>query len=209
MAEKRIIICDKNLLVREGLKAIVAKFPKFSVIAESSNFEDLQAQLIVLKPDLLILDPSSISDAEFMRIRTNFSSTHVLCISDIVDTTNVRSSISRGVDGYIFKDCDKHEVEEAIEATSVGEKFFCGKAIEVLEDRNVPENCQPLKVSSREAEIIRLIAEGLTNKEIADRLCLSSHTITTHRKNIMTKLGLTNTAGLVLYAIRENLVKAN
>ena len=90
---------------------------------------------------------------------------------------------------------------------------MCGKiASAVLEDKSssVTEyTCEGLNISDREMEIIKLIAEGLSNKEVADKLFLSTHTVTTHRKNIMNKLGLNNTAGLVLFAVRENLISPN
>src|SRR4029079_8731683 len=93
-----------------------------------------------------------------------------------------------------------------------GETFMCGKiASAVLENKAVAadSSCEGLNISDREMEIIKLIAEGLSNKEVADKLFLSTHTVTTHRKNIMNKLGVNNTAGLVLFAIRNNIVTPN
>lgn len=208
MSAQRIIICDKNLLVREGIKSILRQSSDFSVAGEAVDLEELLSQLCICNPNLLIIDPASISDSAFVELCSR-KGMNILCISETVDVQRVKMAIARGIHGYVFKDCDRQEIIDAVVAVSRKEKFFCGKALEVLENKPNPANCQPVKISDREAEIVRLIAEGLTNKEIADRLCLSSHTITTHRKNIMTKLGLANTASLVLYAIRENLVKAN
>ncbi len=91
---------------------------------------------------------------------------------------------------------------------------MCSKIVSnILEEEKLEfsteSSCHGLHISDREMEIVKLIAEGLSNKEVADKLFLSTHTVTTHRKNIMSKLGVNNTAGLVLFAVRENLVSPN
>ena len=92
---------------------------------------------------------------------------------------------------------------------------MCGKIVNSIlnndakTNRNTDYSCEGMNISDREIEIITLIAEGFSNKEVADKLFLSTHTVTTHRKNIMNKLGVNNTAGLVLFAVRENLVSPN
>jgi len=102
---------------------------------------------------------------------------------------------------------------EAIYKTANGEKFMCGKIVsDILEtaSSNVAQySCEGLNVSDREMEIIKLIAEGLSNKEVADKLFLSTHTVTTHRKTFLNKLVVNNTSDLVLFALRENLVSPN
>jgi DNA-binding CsgD family transcriptional regulator len=104
-----------------------------------------------------------------------------------------------------------------LEETFNGNKFFCGQILETIQRANIDVNdidfdsftCEPVVLSDRENEIIKLIAEGNTNPQIADLLFLSSHTVNTHRKNIMTKLGVKNTAGIVMYAVKTNLVSPN
>jgi DNA-binding NarL/FixJ family response regulator len=205
-----VIICEPSVLVREGLKSILSSQLKLHVVSESVEFEALSRDLLLHKPQLLILDPFCVTPDQLKYLTDTFKETYFLCIAADTGSSAIKACLSTGVNGFIFKDCDRTEVEDAINATSMGEKFFCGKAIEALTSNSDSRiNCQPLRVSGREAEIIKLIAEGLTNKQIADRLCLSGHTVTTHRKNIMNKLGLTSTAGLVMYAIRENLIQAN
>lgn len=89
---------------------------------------------------------------------------------------------------------------------------MCGKIVtDILQDatETTTSTCEGLNISEREMEIIKLVAEGFSNKEVADKLFLSTHTVTTHRKNIMNKLGVNNTAGLVLFAVRENLISPN
>lgn len=202
-----VIICDKSVLVREGVRSILTSEGSFRVVGECSCFEELNGQMLFLHPRVLVLDPASVSVSQIKSIAANFN-TSILCVSEPANSSSIKEYLSTGISCFIFKDCDRKEILDAAIAASSGEKFFCGKAIEALtSETQSPVNCLPVKVSAREAEIIRLIAEGLTNKEIAERLCLSGHTITTHRKNIMGKLGLTSTAGLVMFAIRENIIQ--
>ena len=126
-------------------------------------------------------------------------------------------AIEAGVKSHVLSVCSAKEIKEAVYATAKGEKFFCGTIVEAMVDANEETleegapatSCDPVKISDRELEIIKNIAQGYTNKEIADRLFISTHTVMTHRKNIMSKLGINNTAGLVIYAVKENLVEPN
>src|SRR5690606_35251920 len=101
--------------------------------------------------------------------------------------------------------------------TGEGKKFFCGQILETIQRASIDINdidvdalsCEPVSLSEREVQIIKMIAEGLTNAQIAEDLFLSNHTINTHRKNILSKLGIKNTAGIVMYAVKMNLVSPN
>ena len=125
-------------------------------------------------------------------------------------------SVRAGIDSYIKKSCDIPEVVDAIESTSKGKSFYCGKilekirkeSIDISEMNNIDLSCDAVALSRREKEILTLISEGLTNSKIAEILFLSSHTITTHRKNIMSKLSK-NTAGIVMYAVKSGIVSPN
>ena len=115
------------------------------------------------------------------------------------------------------KDCDIAEIIDSVYETAKGNKFFCGTILETIKNESIDINkaefkslaCAPVAITERELEIITLIAEGYTNQEIAEKLFLSTHTINTHRKNIMSKLGVANTAGIVMYAVKCNLVSPN
>ena len=118
---------------------------------------------------------------------------------------------------YVKKDCELSEIVNAVLETKKGNKFFCGQILETIQKAQIDVNdidfesfsCEAVILSERENEIIVLIAEGYTNNKIAELLFLSNHTITTHRKNIMSKLGVKNTAGIVMYAVKTNLVSPN
>ena len=118
---------------------------------------------------------------------------------------------------YVKKDCDLSEIVNAVLETKKGNKFFCGQILETIQKAQIDVNdidfesfsCDAVILSERENEIIILIAEGYTNNKIAELLFLSNNTITNHRKNIMSKLGVKNTAGIVMYAVKTNLVSPN
>jgi DNA-binding NarL/FixJ family response regulator len=126
-------------------------------------------------------------------------------------------ALRSGITSYIKKDCDISEIVNAVSETAYGNKFFCGQILEAIQKANIDVNdldfdsftCEAVILSERENEIIVLIAEGNTNEQIAEQLFLSKHTVNTHRKNIMAKLGVKNTAGIVMYAVKTNLVSPN
>jgi DNA-binding NarL/FixJ family response regulator len=117
----------------------------------------------------------------------------------------------------VKKDCELSEILDAVKETKKGNRFFCGQLLETIQRANIDVHdidvdgftCEAVILTERETEIIKLIAEGLTNIQIADLLFLSTHTINTHRKNIMGKLGVRNTAGIVMYAVKTELVHPN
>jgi len=213
----RILIADGNFLVREGLKNVIAGQKDMKCCGLAVSGEEMIVQAAQLQPDLIIVDHLGVSfGAAVVRKTRSVSSANILSISDKPLRRVLNEAMDAGVTSYLLRDCERDEIFEAIRATAKGEKFFCGKIVsEVMQSTDeaaAPDgsfSCDGIKISAREAEIIRLVAEGLTNKEIADRLFLSAHTVTTHRKNIMAKLNVNNTAGLVLYAIRNNIVSPN
>lgn len=214
-----VFIADGNYLVREGLKSIISVEKAVAVSGEANDSEELLNEVKTKKIDLLVIDFSS-PNFELGDIKKTLAQNpgiKVLAITTYYSQSSVLKAIESGVTGYILKDCGKDEVIDAIKATGIGKNFFCGKIIEsiVKEDTSyidvnkVARCCEPVNLSNREIEIVKLIAEGLTNKEIADKLFLSNHTIITHRKNIMSKIGVNNTAGIVVYAVKESIVVPN
>ena len=211
--EIKILLADNSFLIREGIKTILAGHKDLKIVAETESGSELFS--LLKKPihfDVIILDYNTISSEELQKLINHPGNFKILCLTNHNTSDIIARAVESGINSHIFKDCDKQEIIDAVYATAKGEKFFCGKVLEAITEKDKSSqtfSCQAVNISNRESEIIKLIAEGLTNKEIADKLCLSSHTITTHRKNIMGKLGISNTAGLVLYAIKENIVRAH
>ena len=215
MEKIRITIADSHFLSRKGLAVLLKENTDFILLAEALSTSDLINQSKFYKPDLIIIDytSSNFSIEGLSQIVKKYPKVKLLAITDIQSNAVISKALNIGVTSHLLKDCDQDEIVEAIYKTVNGEKFMCGKiASAVLQEKsaNISEySCEGLNISEREMEIIKHIAEGLSNKEVADKLFLSTHTVTTHRKNIMNKLGVNNTAGLVLFAVRENLISPN
>ncbi|MBI3509870.1 MAG: response regulator transcription factor [Bacteroidetes bacterium] len=212
-----ILIAQSNYLVKEGLKSLIISDKSLLLSGEASNGDELSRIALAGKPDVIIIDhlDPAFGISTLRRIISESPSTRFLTISEKPSRWMLADAMSTGITSYLLRDCEKDEILDAVHATAKGEKFFCGKILSSVVKNNGEEisaetiSCDGLRISDREAEIISFIAEGLTNKEIADKLFLSTHTITTHRKNIMSKLGVNNTAGLVLFAIKNNIVTPN
>ena len=216
MAKIKVLIADNSFLIREGLRSIITGSDALRLAGEADTTEVIQEKLCICRPDVLVIDYTSLffSIDDIRAIHQKFPRLNILAITNPQSRVVISKAIENGVLSHLLKDCGKEEIIEAILATAKGEKFFCGKILDtVLKEKDVPVSegvsCDGVKLSGREVEIIQLVAEGMSNKEIAEKIFLSVHTVTTHRKNIMSKLGVNNTAGLVMFAIRENLIETN
>lgn len=212
----RIIIADSNYLSRKGMALLVKEHPGFELAGEAAGSADL-AEKLDDSMQVLIMDYSSsnFSIDDIQKAIAKQPQLKVLVVTPHQAKSVMLRALDLGAISYLLKDCDREEIIQAITETAQGRKFFCGKIFHSLTEdpsETVPMqaiSCEGINVTEREAEIIRLVAEGYSNKQIADKLYLSTHTVTTHRKNIMNKLGINNTAGLVLYAVRENIISPN
>jgi two-component system invasion response regulator UvrY len=217
----KVLIADKNFLSRVGLELLVGELKGFELVPSvCGDKEDLINQLYLSKPNLLIADFISlgISSEELKTLTKKYTRTKFLVITEILSKKELNKVLESGVTSFLLKDCDKIEILEAINSTIKGEKFICGKIVSFLSASSeiVTNNsfikslsCDGIPVTEREVDIIRGIAEGLSNKLIADKLKLSTHTVNTHRKNIMNKLGVNNTAGVVMFAVKNQLLETN
>lgn len=217
----KVLIADKNFLSRVGLELLVGELKGFELAPTvCGDKQSLLSQLQLSKPNLLLLDFMSlgITPSELADIVKKFPRTRFLVITEMLVKNELNKVLTSGVTSYLLKDCDKTEILEAINSTIKGEKFICGKIVAFL--TAAPEiktsnsfikslGCDGISVTDREIDIIRGIAEGLSNKLIADKLKLSTHTVNTHRKNIMSKLGVNNTAGVVMFAVKNQLLETN
>ena len=216
MRKIEIFIADSSYLAREGLKTIIAKNDDFTLVREVEDSAHLSGEIVKYQPDVFIVDfTSRLINLEDIGTILNFlPHTKVLAITSEQPKVNILKALDAGIISYVLKDCSKEEITDAIYATARGKKFFCTRVLDKLvsesdiSEIDIPSeaSCDPVKVTSREIEIIKLIAQGNTNKQIADQLFLSTHTVNTHRKNIMSKLGVNNTAGIVMYAVKENII---
>ena len=219
MSEVKVIIADSNQLIRFGLSAILRNYEGIAVVGEANNELDLFEMITNFQPDLVMLDflADGFSVDTVNRAKQLNSKLRLVAITSEQSGHTIVNALKAGVDSYIKKDCDINEIVDSVKETGAGGKFFCGQILDAIakesidvEELNLSQiTCEPVSLSARELEVITLIAEGHTNVQIADKLFLSSHTITTHRKNIMQKLGVNNTAAIVMYAVKSGLVSPN
>ena len=215
----KILIADSNYLLREGLKSLFAN-SEYQLVGEVNSGTELFEAVSLTQPHLVIINFTSINFSvnDISKIVAANPSTQILAITERPTKQAVSKAMQAGVKSYLMIDCDHDEIMDAVKFTLEGETFLCGKIVnEVINApiANIEEiatqsiSCNGIKISPREIGIISLVAEGFTNKQIADQLFLSAHTVITHRKNIMSKLGVNNTAGLVLFAMKQNIISPN
>jgi DNA-binding NarL/FixJ family response regulator len=220
----KLLIAEDHYLIRQGIKRILEDQSDIRIVGEAQDTTELEKLALKEQPDVLMVDYTSddFPKDALRPILKLVPRTKVLAVTPSQSKMTLQKGLDLQVTSFLLKNCEQEEIIEAIHATAENENFFCGQIIEQILQENpesdlasseimsrVYASCEPLRISNREVEIIRLIAQGYTTKEIADQLFLSTHTIVTHRKNIMRKLGINNTASLVIYAVQENIVKAN
>ncbi len=217
----KVLIADKNFLSRVGLELLVGELKGFDLAPSvCGEKEALINQLQISKPNLLIADFISlgISINELKSICNKYTKTKFLIITEWLSKKESVEVLESGITSFLLKECDKIEILEAINSTIKGEKFICGKIVRFLSASSEIKSsnsfikslsCDGFQVTNREIDIIQGIAEGLPNKLIAVKLNLSTHTVNTHRKNIMAKLGVKNTAGIVMFAVKNKLLETN
>jgi DNA-binding NarL/FixJ family response regulator len=190
-----IIIADSQALTQEGLKIILSGILDMRVVGITKSVVELEQMTQSLKPQVIIADPhydDLITAKHIEKFRFQAEHTRVLVLTNRQAKSNIQEVLNSGIKNYVFKECSREELIQAIYATANGKQFYCKRTFETLfGNRLIPEKLPVPVLSARETELVHLIAEGLTNNEIAEKLFLSIHTIKTHRKNIIKKLGFT------------------
>ncbi len=208
----KIILLDDHLIFRDGLKSLLAQDEHVSIIGEASDAEQLFKILDRVIPDVLIADISLPDESGIeitRRMQAHYQCVSVLILSMHSSQEYVLSALDAGAKGYLPKDCSASELKEAIQSLAKGDTYFSptisGAILKHL-SRNNLKGSENIKLTSRETEILRLAANGKSNKEIASDLFISPRTVDCHKNHIMQKLSLKNTAELILYAVRHGLV---
>ena len=210
-----VLIADDHSVVREGIRRVLESESDILVCAEAGDGEEVLALIERHQPDLVILDITMprLSGLETLeRIRSKHPRVKTVLLSFRADPPLIQSAVSLGADGYLLKNAGKHEILSAIREVMRGGSYFSPPiAQEIAEQIREPERTsgQPIaKLSGREREVLRLIAEGLSAKEIADQLGISIKTVEAHRTSLMRKVGVRKATELVRYAVRHGLIEA-
>ncbi len=211
----RIVLADDHTILREGLRALLSADPDFEIIGEAGDGREAVRCVEKMGPDLLLMDLSmprmSGMDA-ISEIKKRYPETKIIALTVHKTEEYLLSTLQAGVDGYVLKDATHDELVMAIHNVMAGKRYLSpGISEKVIEgyldgkeDSLAASSWQ--KLSQREREVLKLIAEGYKNKEIAEDLCISLKTVEKHRANLMKKLDLHNAAALTVYAVDKGLV---
>lgn len=215
----KIILADSNELVRVGMRTVLNNESNIEIVGEATSSDELLSLVANFGTDIVLIDYTSpgFSIDIIPKVISKFPNVKFVAITPEQSAQTLVHALRSGVKSYVKKDCDISEIINSVKETSNGNKFFCGQLLETIQRANINVedidfesfSCEPVLLSERENQIIVFIAEGKTNAQIAETLFLSNHTINTHRKNIMAKLGVKNTAGIVMYAVKMELVSPN
>lgn len=212
MSSCRMVLVDDHVILRDGLKSVFLTEPNIEIVGECGDGEDAITMVRATEPDLLVLDLNlpRLNGIEVARSVRKFNKKcKILILTMFEDTKNITEALAVGINGYVFKMAEMGELLEAIRQLIAGNDYFTEPVMEVIEkNRSLPKSAAAppqVHLTTREREIIRLITQGCTSQEIAEKLFISYFTVGKHRKNILRKLELKNTAELVSYAHKEGL----
>ncbi|MBI4417510.1 MAG: response regulator transcription factor [Ignavibacteriales bacterium] len=212
MAKIRILLADDHELIRTGVRNLIGSNKDFQIVGESADGMDTLTKTRDLRPDVVVIDISmpKLSGIEAARrICDEMSSVKVLVLTMHENAEYVYQILKSGASGYVLKNAGKEEITEAIYAVTRGDKFFSPRISELMISEYVKQAEQRddqsgrVSLTKREQEILRLIAGGLNNQQIAGKLFISPRTVDTHRTNIMQKLNIHDAANLMRYALEH------
>ena len=211
----KVLIADDHGVVRKGLRLLLEEYSELDVVAEAANGREVVKLATDLSPNVILMDVAmpllnGIEAAE--QIRKVNSDIGIIMLTMHADESYVLRALNAGVKGYLLKESAEEDLLRAVKAVSQGRPFFSPAITQtlledymrVLKQEGLSDTFELL--TGREKEVLQLLAEGKTNKDVAGILDVSLYTVESHRTNLMQKLNLHNTAEIVLYAVRKNLV---
>jgi DNA-binding NarL/FixJ family response regulator len=208
-----ILLADDHQLILDGLNSLLKNREDILVAGEAKNGRDALSLVKLLDPDIVLMDidmPVMNGIEALKEIKKASPTTKVIILSMHEESGMIKSLMALGADGYLLKSCSQDELLGAISTVAKGQQYFSQGAVRsLLQMENSPNSAaQELTelLTDRETEVLQLIAEGFSNKEIGAKLFISHRTVDTHRTNLMKKLNVGNIAGLISFAIKKGLV---
>ncbi|MBN2521495.1 MAG: response regulator transcription factor [Bacteroidales bacterium] len=216
MAQIKVMVADDHKMFREGIKALLEKEKNITVVSEANDGEEVFMKLSEKPVDLILLDISmeGMNGIEIAKkVCDQFPDVKILALSMHSEINYITSMLEAGATGYILKNTGKEEMITAIKTVASGDSYFSNEvSVKLIQNLN-KKSLQPglkdtkeIPLTKREIEILQLIVQEYSNPEIAKKLFISIRTVDTHRRNLLEKLGVKNTAGLVKYAIKHGLI---
>jgi DNA-binding NarL/FixJ family response regulator len=214
MSALRLLLADDHALVRAGMRALLSELPDIEVVAETGDGREALRLVREKKPDIALIDISmpGLNGLEVAaRIVHDHASTRVIIVSMHGDDESVRRALLAGASGYLLKNSDRSELELALRAVARGDTWLSPsltkRVVAAFTQGALPGEGPLAVLTPRQREVLQLVAEGHSNKEIASRLAVSLKTVETHRTELMERLGIHGVAGLVRYAMQVGLVR--
>ena len=218
MAPIQLLIADDHQMLLDGIKALLRDAENIAVVGEASNGSDVIAFVEKQPVDVILMDinmPVMNGIETTAYIAKHFPAIRVIALTMHSERSFISRILKAGAAGYVLKNTGKQELLSAIQRVAAGETYFSNEVASLMMEQYMPQS-SPRRTGSepsiheltkREIEILRLIAQELTNNEIAERLFISTYTVETHRKNLIRKIGVKNTAGLVKFALQQGLTE--
>jgi NarL family two-component system response regulator LiaR len=208
----RILIADDHSVVRQGLKMFLTLDPELEVVGEAENGRDALAMAHKLQPDVVLMDmlmPVMDGLTATERMRQEVPDTEVIALTSVLDDGTVVGAVKAGAIGYLLKDTEADELCRAIKAAAAGQVQLSPQAAaRLVREVRTPE-VAPTTLTDRETDVLRLLAGGKANKEIAAELMIGEKTVKTHVSSILNKLGVQSRTQAALYAAQSGLVSLN
>ena len=205
----RVLIVDDHAIVRQGLRMFLATDPELEIIGEARDGAEALRMALQLQPDVVLMDllmPVMDGIQATAAIRREAPGVEVVALTSVLEDAAVVDAVRAGAIGYLLKDTEAHELRRAIKAAAAGQVELCPEAAaRLLREVRTPDQ-SPEPLTERETDVLRLLAQGMSNQEIARALNVGDQTIKTHVSHILAKLGVPSRTQAALHAIRIGLV---
>jgi two-component system nitrate/nitrite response regulator NarL len=200
----KIFIVDDHFLIPQGITAMLANEPEFEIVGTSSDPTEVLDKLKNIRVNILLTDINmpEMSGVELtIQVRKRYPKIKVVVLSMLCETTTVKQLMAAGISGYVLKDTSPDELITALRTVADGDKYFTPQV-----QREMNKTASFVRFTTREVEIIELIAKQLNSREIAEQLSISERTVETHRANVFRKTSSASIAGLLQYAYQNNII---
>ncbi len=208
MAPIRVLIADDHGMVRKGLIAYLKNKPDLEVVGEARDGKEAVALCDQLQPDVVLIDlimPELGGVAAIRLIHKNCPAARLIALTSFQEKELVQDALQAGALSYLLKNISGDDLAEAIRSAHAGRATLAPEAVQALIQTGAPEDTLGNDLTRREREVLALMVKGLNNPEIADRMCVSRSTVKVHVSNVLSKLGVSNRAEAISYAIQHRL----